>query len=117
MPDPSRGAAPTPSQSGQAGCLSTLARLIWIMVGNFALVVLLGLIVLRKSFSYLDAIFWAVVGFLMFIRYADIKWLKGQGADAQPATMKDWGKYSRLLVIVAGVAWALAHALLLLIRR
>jgi len=86
------------------------------MVGNFALVVILGLIILRKSFSYLDAIFWAVVGVLMFVRYADIKWLKGQGADTQPATMKDWSKYARLLVLIAGGAWAVAHALLLLLR-
>jgi len=87
------------------------------MVGNFALVVLLGLVVQHGSFSYLDAIFWVVVGALLFIRYADIKWLKGLGADAEPATMKDWAKYTRLLLLIAGGAWVVVHALLMLFRR
>jgi hypothetical protein len=87
------------------------------MVGNFALIVLFVLIVQRKSFSFLDAVFWAVVAALLFIRYADIKYLKGLGPDAQPATMKDWGRHARLLFIVAGGVWVLAHAVFLLLRR
>ena len=43
---------------------------------------MLGLIAMRKSFSHLDAIYWAIVAALLFIRYGDIKWLKGQGPDA-----------------------------------
>jgi len=87
------------------------------MAGNFALVVFLGLILQRGTFSYFDAIFWATVCALLFIRYADLKWLRGLGADAQPATMKDWGKYARLLILIAGGAWVVVHALLMLFRR
>jgi len=117
MPGPSKDVSPKPPEAEQAGCLSTIARIVWIMVGNFALIIMLGLTVLRKSFSHLDVIYWAIVAALLFIRYADIKWLKGQGPDAQPATMKDWGRYARLLLMVSGGAWAVVHiALLLLVR-
>jgi hypothetical protein len=117
MLGPSKDAVPNSPEPEQSGCLSTIARIIWIMVGNFGLLVLMVLIIQRKAFSALDAAFWAVVGALLFIRYADIKWLKGQGPDAQPATMKDWGRYARLLFILAGGVWALSHiAILLLVR-
>jgi hypothetical protein len=117
MPVPSGGAAPTSAQPEQSGCLSTIARVIWIMVGNFALVVILGLILQRGAFSYLDAIFWATVGAVLFVRYADLRWFKGLGANAEPVSMKDWAKYARILFIVAGGAWVVVHALLLLLRR
>jgi hypothetical protein len=87
------------------------------MVGN---VVLLGLVVkimLSRGFSYYDIIYWAVVAAILFDRYADIKWLKGLGTDAQPATMRDWAKHARWLLIIAGGAWVAVHALLLLFRR
>jgi len=87
------------------------------MVGNFALLVLMVLIVQKGTFSFLDIIFWAVVALVLFIRYADIKYLKGLGPDAQPATMKDWGRHARLLFIIAGGVWVIAHAVLLLLRR
>jgi hypothetical protein len=117
MSGPAKDVLPNPPEAEPGGCLSTLARIIWIMVGNFALLVLLVLIVQRKSLSYIDLIFWAVVAAVIFIRYADIKWLKGQGPDAQPATMKDWAKYARLLLTVTAVVWVITHALLLLFRR
>jgi hypothetical protein len=117
MPGPSKDVSPKPPEAEQSGCLSTIARVIWIMVGNFALIVLLVLIALSKSFSFLDAVFWAVMAALLFIRYADIKWLKGLGPDAQPATMKDWGRYARLLLILAGGAWVVAHVVILLFIR
>jgi predicted alpha/beta hydrolase len=87
------------------------------MVGNFALLVLMVLIVQKGTFSLLDIVFWTVVATVLFIRYADIKWLKGIGPDLQPATMKDWARYARLLFLIAGGVWAIAHALLLLLRR
>ena len=118
MPGPSKDvASPKPPQAEQAGCLSTITRIIWIMAGNFALIIMLGLVVLRKSFSHLDAIYWVVVAALLFIRYADIRWLKGQGPDAQPATMKDWGRYARLLLVLAGGAWAVVRIVLVLLVR
>ena len=117
MSGPSKDVSPKPPDAEPAGCLSTIARVIWIMVGNFALLILMVLIVQKGTFSFLDIVFWAVVATVLFIRYADIKWLKGIGPDLQPATMKDWASYARLLVVIAGGVWVIAHALLLLLRR
>ncbi len=117
MSGPSKDVSPKPPEAEQSGCLSTIARIIWIMVGNFALLVLLVLIIQKRTFSLLDVAFWAVVAAILFIRYADIKWLKGLGPDAQPATMKDWAGHARLLFMIAGGVWVVAHAVLLLLRR
>jgi|GEM_PF-625860 len=109
--------SPLPPQAEQSGCLSTIARVIWIMVGNFALLILMVLVAQKRAFSILDIVFWLVVAVLLFIRYADIKWLKGLGPDAQPATMKDWGRYARLLSVLAGGGWAVVHIAILLFVR
>jgi hypothetical protein len=116
MPGPAKDVSPKPPEAEPAGCLSTIARIIWIMVGNFALLVLVAMIAMKRGFSFLDGVFWAVTAALLFIRYADIKWLKGQGSDGQPTTMKDWGSYARLLIAIAGGAWAAVHVVLLLVR-
>jgi hypothetical protein len=82
------------------------------------LLILLAFIVQQKTaFSSLDIVFWAVVAALLFIRFADIRWLHGTGSESEPATMKDWAKYARLLFVLAGGAWVALHALLLLLRR
>jgi hypothetical protein len=118
MPFPPRDAVPPPKQTGQPGCLSIIARLIWVAGGNFVLLILMAFIVQQKTaFSSLDVIFWVVVAALLFIRFADIRWLHGTGSESEPATMKDWARYARLLLLIAGGVWAIAHALLLLLRR
>jgi hypothetical protein len=81
------------------------------------LLLLMAFIFQKRAFSSLDVVFWAVVMALLFIRFADIKWLHGTGSESEPATMKDWWRYARLLFVVAGGVWAVAHALLLLLRR
>ena len=118
MPSQSRDTVPQPKQTGQPGCLSIIARLVWIAGGNFVLLILMAFIVQQeRAFSSLDVIFWAVVAALLFVRFADIRWLHGTGSESEPATMKDWAKYARLLFIIAGGVWAATHALLLLLSR
>lgn len=118
MPGPTKVTIPQPQQPVRAGCLSVIARLVWIAGGNLALLILLAFIVQEKAaFTSLDIWFWAVVAALLFIRFVDIKWLHGTGSDPEPASMKDWAHYARLLFIIAGGVWAAAHALLLLLRR
>ena len=117
MPAPSKDVSPKPPEAEPAGCLSIIARLIWIAGGNFVLLILLAFIVQKRTFSSLDVAFWIVVVALLFIRFADIKWLHGTGTESQPATMSDFGRYAALLLILAGGAWAVVHiALLLLVR-
>jgi hypothetical protein len=118
MPAPSGGAAPVSNQPPQVGCLSIVARLTWIAGGNFALLILLAFISQQRAdFSRMDIWFWAVMAALLFIRFADVRWLHGTGSESEPATMKDWWRYARLLFLIAGGAWVVVHALLLLLRR
>jgi len=118
MPSQARGSVSQQQQAGQPGCLSVIARLIWVAGGNFVLLILMAYIAQQKTaFSSLDIIFWAVVAALLFIRFADVKWLHGTGSESEPATMKDWWRYARLLFVIAGGAWVVAHVLLLLLRR
>jgi len=117
MPGPDRTPASQPQRPAQAGCLGIIARLIWIAAGNFVLLISLAFIVQKRTFSSLDIVYWAVVAALLFIRYADIRWLHGTGDDSGPATMRDWVKYARLLVIISGCGWAVVHFLMWLSRR
>ena len=90
MPDPSKDAVPNTLQAEPAGCLSTIARVIWTMVGNFALLILMVLIVQKGTFSFIDIAFWTVVATVLFIRYADIKWLKGIDAHGGKEMAHGW---------------------------
>ena len=118
MPSQVRDSVSQPQQAAQPGCLSLIARLIWVAGGNSVLLILMAYIVQQKTaFSSLDVIFWVVVAALLLIRFADVKWLHGTGSESEPATMKDWWRYARLLFIIAGGVWAATHALLLLFRR
>lgn len=98
------------SPSSSPGFASLLVRLVWMLFGNFALVLLLILIVQTGSLSLLDGIFWATVGVLVAIRYVDISVLGGLTTDGEPATARHWRRYSVCLLAVSGGLWLLAHA-------
>jgi hypothetical protein len=87
------------------------------MLGNFALVILLALVALKRRFSVLDIAYWATLGGLLVIRYADVKYLKGLTTNVQAATMRDWGRYARLLFMIAGGAWAVVRLVVLFLGR
>ena len=99
-----------------AGCLSVIARVLWLALGNIALLFLLVPIALGRRFSYLDVIFWGILVALLAIRFADIRFLRGQDADGAPATMADWRRYAVLVVAIAGGAWTVVHIILLLLH-
>ena len=117
MSGQSKEPVPQEPQSPQAGCLSTIARIVWMMVGNAALLVLVALIALKRSFSALDIAYWATVVALLVIRYVDIKYLKGLTTNVQPATMKDWSRHARLLFMIAGGVWAVVRFAVLFLGR
>ena len=104
----------TPAES--VGCLSIIARVLWLALGNMALLFLLVPIARARSFSYLDVIFWAVVAALLALRFADIRFLKGQNTEGGRATMVDWRRYAVLLTAIAGGAWVVLHTVLLFVR-
>lgn len=91
------------------GCLAGVVRIIWMMVGNGALLLLAVLITEKKSFSGLDVAFWAIVAALILLRYIDITRLNGLTADGEPGSLKHWHRYVLFLLLLAGGVWVLAH--------
>jgi hypothetical protein len=63
------------------------------------------------SFSLADVAFGAVVPTCVGLRYLDIKYLKGQTASGEPATLAHWRRYSLLLGTFALVLWGVAHVI------
>ena len=97
------------SQMSEAGCL---VRLGWMMFGNAALAICVGTIAGQAgmSLSIADAVFWAVVIVLVWLRHFDITRMHGQTAGGQPATLSHWRRYAGLLLALSLAAWAAAHA-------
>jgi hypothetical protein len=67
----------------------------------------------RKAPGLADILFWLFAIGLILVRFVDIRFLKGETMDNQPATLKHWLRYSLVLLIAAGclyfVAKILAH--------
>jgi hypothetical protein len=95
----------------QRGALAILARIFWMFLGNFTLMVCAANIFMgeSKSTRTSDIIFWCVVPAMIIIRFLDIKFLDGQTATGKPATLSHWRKYAVLLIIVSATIWAVAH--------
>jgi hypothetical protein len=98
--------APAKSESN-GGCLSVLVRLTWIFGGS--ILVLCAIFVAQGKAPVLaDIIFFSLALGLVLIRFIDIRYLKGETADNQPATLKHWRRYSIKLLLAAGFLYSLA---------
>jgi hypothetical protein len=93
----------------QTGCLGAVIRLVWLAVGNAALLFLAVAIAQRRALLALDLTFWAIVVGLVVLRYIDITRFGGLTTDGKPASLQHWRRYLVLLLLVAGGLWALAH--------
>ena len=102
--------APVPSQQQFSGCL---IRLAWMVFGNAALVVFAIVIARGEAFSlsWPDAAFWAVVAFVLAVRYLDIRRFGGLTAEGQPVSIHHWRRYALLYPAAALSLWAVAHGL------
>jgi uncharacterized membrane-anchored protein len=94
------------------GCL---ARLFWMMVGNFIVLFCAYSIFQNDAgfFGLADLLYWAVVGSLLAVRYADIRYLQGMTADGEPATMAHWRRYAVAVVLIFTGLWFAVHAVAL----
>jgi hypothetical protein len=106
MSDQAKQELPTTEQTG---CLGGVIRLLWLMVGNFALVLIAVALAQRQALSALDLTFWAIVIGLIVLRYIDITRLGGRTTDEKPASLQHWRRYLVLLLLAAGGLWALAR--------
>ena len=99
-----------PSDS-KGGCLSELIRWLWLFIGP-AVIVFCAIYVAKGEASILPEVIYVglVVG-LVVIRYIDIRVFKGITANDKKATMKDWLRYTIILVSLSGLLYALAKFL------
>jgi hypothetical protein len=93
-----------------AGCL---LRTYWMLAGNALIAYLALLIIEQKSrlFTFRDILFWLAAGSVLVARYVDVRFMRGETGDGRPATMTNWRRHAAILLIVAGVAWAIARLL------
>ena len=91
-----------------SGCL---LRVYWMMLGNVLVVITAWQIAQSDSLlTAADLIFWLGVASLIGIRYADVRYLRGRTAEGQPATMRDWRRYSLGILGVSAILWIALHA-------
>jgi hypothetical protein len=95
----------------QSGILAILARLFWMIFGNFVLMICAAHIFMGESSSTRtsDLIFWCAVAAMIIVRFLDIKFLNGQTTTGGPASIKHWHRYAIVLVVISAVIWAAAH--------
>ena len=106
MPHPS---PQIPSSTESLGCFAGLVRITWLFLGNFIPFFLALFIALESGFSAYDVAFWASIAGLSLVRYIDITRLHGLTADAQPATLRDWRRYTFFLLLISAGVWGVAH--------
>lgn len=97
-------------QSEKFETLGRMVRLTWKTLGSMLLFLLLVLIIIGSQFAVtiLHVVFWIAVAGLISARYIDIKVFRGQTDDNEPATLKDWLRYSIGLIMASGFFWLLA---------
>ena len=96
-------------QTEPTGATPVLLRLIWMVLGNMALLVSATLVAKGTAPVVTDFVFFAVVGGMIAARYVDITMFKGQTSECEPATLAHWRRYAILLALVATAMWALAR--------
>jgi hypothetical protein len=102
----------------QSGILAILARPFWMFLGNFALMICAANILMGESSSTRtsDIIFWCAVAAMIIVRFLDIKFLDGQTAAGEPASIKHWRRYAIVLAVISAAIWAAAHAAVYLFK-
>lgn len=102
--------AQTQTNEGQSG-IAVLVRLFWMFLGNLLLIILSFKIAQSEGISIADIALWSVAVAIVVLRYIDIKYLNGQTANSQRATLSDWRRHLLLVAGAATVLWVFGHTL------
>ena len=82
------------------------------MLGNALLVAAAYKIVQTEGeLTLVDLVYWLFVVSLITARYVDIRFLRGRTSEGQPATMRDWRRYSLRVLAISATLWLVAHGL------
>jgi len=107
--------SPSPSTSSKQQNLGgILARIFWMMLGNFTLLMLLAVISQKArnwSLAGVDWAYWIILGLMIAVRYVDITRLDGETVYGERATRRDWWHYAVKMLLIGGGCWAAAHGL------
>jgi hypothetical protein len=97
------------SPENELGCL---LRVYWMILGNALLAAAAYKIVQTEGeLTFVDLFYWLLVGSLITVRYVDIRFLLGRTSEGQPATMKDWRRYTLEVLAISATLWLAAHGL------
>jgi hypothetical protein len=94
-------------------------RLYWTLAGNAALAITFGILLHKhpKLPSLTDAVCLLLVLSLVFARYIDIRYCKGETGDGKTATMAVWRRYSLLIVLGSVCVWLAIRFLIPLLAK
>jgi hypothetical protein len=91
--------------------LSLFLRLYWMMIGHIVIAGLGCIIIFyHQDFSglLLNLLYFGAVLLNIAVRYIDIRYYKGQTAEAEPATMAHWRRFSLLVICYSIPLWVVA---------
>lgn len=92
---------------GSQSSTGALLRLYWMFFGVFPLPLILIYMFENKPAlgTRLDLIFFGGIAALVAVRYVDIRYHGGLTGDGRPTTLRDWTRYTSLLLSISVIAW------------
>lgn len=100
-----------PSQPQDQSPVGCLARLVWMLAGNLALVVVAFLIYESAGWSIADLAYWLIIALMIGARYIDIARFEGTTINDEPATMAHFKRYLLIVLLAGAAVFALVWAL------
>ncbi|MEW6087598.1 MAG: hypothetical protein AB1498_04780 [bacterium] len=99
------------NKSNNTSSTGFLIRLYWMIIGNFTTILLAVQIAANnpKSIMLFNVFYLLNTICLVILRYIDIRYLNGLTIESEPATIKDWKKYSVKLIIFSLVLWIIVY--------
>lgn len=90
-----------------------LLRLYWMFFGVFPLPLILIYMFQNRPVlgTLFDIIFFIGVAALVAVRFLDIRYHGGLTGDGKPATLRDWQRYSALILALGVGGWVAARLL------
>jgi hypothetical protein len=107
-------AAPTPNAAPDITSFRVLfAHITWFFIGPLALFLTLLCIVNAGTgwVTILDAVFFVLVGLIVWCRWFDQRSGQGTTSSGEPSTWADFQRYVLLMPVVAGAAWIVANVI------
>jgi len=102
----------TRREGGTQGGAGTALRVYWMLLGNFALVLMAGHIAVNEGgrLTAADAVYGGLLVALILARVLDVTRFEGQTTDGGRATVADLRRFAVLALLGYGALLGAAHA-------